>query len=414
MSGSTLDGWSAPVSWWSACRERWLWLRNRCVASAAFRTRAAAFPLTRMMARRDASQLFDLLAGFVYSQVLAACVRLQLFDLLAQGPQTPRMLSQALGLPDEPTRRLLDAARSLALLERLGDGRYALGRLGAAMVGNAALHAMVEHHATLYADLADPVALLQAGEGSGRLARFWPYAAVGASKDQAPQSVEPEFGPCEPSAEPAACAHAYSALMAATQPLVAEEILGAYPLSAHRHLLDVGGGNGTFVMAAATRAPHLRLTLFDLAPVAALATQEFARAGLADRAMAIGGNFLQNPLPRGADVATLIRVIHDHDDESARVILAAVKSALPPGGCLLLAEPLAETPGAARMGDAYFGFYLMAMGRGRPRTALRLSQMLREAGFGKVRALRSNLPLQTSVLLAHVPRQATTDRVHSY
>jgi demethylspheroidene O-methyltransferase len=67
-----------------------------------------------------------------------------------------------------------------------------------------------------------------------------------------------------------------------------------------------------------------------------------------------------------------VRVVHDHDDERVLALLRAVRAALPPGGTLLLAEPMAGTPGAQAMGDAYFGFYLLAMGSGRPRTPQRL------------------------------------------
>ena len=45
------------------------------------------------------------------------------------------------------------------------------------MLGNPGIAAMVEHHAALYADLADPVALLRGDESDRRLARYWPYAA---------------------------------------------------------------------------------------------------------------------------------------------------------------------------------------------------------------------------------------------
>ena len=57
-----------------------------------------------------------------------------------------------------------------------------------------------------------------------------------------------------------------------------------------------------------------------------------------------------------------MRVVHDHDDGAALHLMRAVHAALPRGGRLLLAEPMAGTPGAERMGDAYFGFYLLAMG----------------------------------------------------
>ena len=105
-------------------------------------------------------------------------------------------------------------------------------------------------------------------------------------------------------------------------------------------------------------------------------------------------------MPKGADVASLIRVIHDHDDAAAMTILRAVHEALPPSGTLLLAEPMAGTHGAEAMGDAYFGFYLLAMGRGRPRSATELAAMLEAAGFNAVRQVATRLPLQTRLLVA--------------
>ena len=64
-------------------RERWLAFRNRTIANPAFQRWAAAFPLTRGIARRNTRALFDLCAGFVYSQTLFACIRLDLFAILA-------------------------------------------------------------------------------------------------------------------------------------------------------------------------------------------------------------------------------------------------------------------------------------------------------------------------------------------
>jgi demethylspheroidene O-methyltransferase len=366
--------------------DRWRQWRDRLLASGRFQRGAAAFALTRPFARRDARALFDLVAGFVYSQVLLACVRLKLFEVLAESPQTLERLSTRLDLPMESTRRLMSAAVALRLAEHRSGGRYGLGRLGAPMVGNAAVSAMVEHHAALYADLADPVALLREGPSAARggaLAGYWPYANA-QSPDQLPDER----------------VSTYSALMSASQPLVADEILDAYPMHGHRCLLDIGGGDGTFLAAVARRHPGLQLQLFDLPAVAALATKRFASEGIADRATAHGGSFLGDPLPQGADVATLVRVIHDHDDGSALRILHAARKALPPGGTLLLAEPMAETPGAEPMGDAYFGFYLLAMGRGRPRSARELTRMLQAAGFESVRLLPTRMPLQTRLLVA--------------
>lgn len=369
-----------PPGNWS---DRWQDWRNRLLASPIFQRRAASFTLTRPVARRRARDLFDLVAGFVYSQVLLACVRLRLFDILAESPGTAPELARRMGLPEAGATRLLDAAVSLRLVQRRSHGRYGLGVLGAPMAGNSALAAMVEHHTELYADLADPVALLRGNAGSARLSAYWPYAG-----EQPPGVLQ------------AGQVDAYSALMSASQPLVAGEILDAWPVARHRCLLDIGGGEGRFLIQAAERAPDLRLMLFDLPAVAERAKGRLAQAGLLGRARASGGDFLKDPLPKGADLATLVRVVHDHDDERVLTLLRAVHAALEPAGTLLIAEPMAGTTGAEPMGDAYFGIYLWAMGRGQPRTREQLTALLHAAGFTGVRQIATRMPLQASILVA--------------
>lgn len=372
--------------------DRWYAWRDSRIASPEFRRWAARFPLTRPIARRRASQLFDLVAGFSYSQVLLACVRLRLFERLARGPASAESLAPQLALPLDACLRLLDAAVALRLLtrreRRLGPAAqplYALGPLGAPMVGNTALAAMIEHHKILYADMADPLALLRAPLGDAALARYWAYA-----RSDAPHALD--------SSQVAE----YSALMAASQPLVTEEILNAYAMDRHQRLLDVGGGEGVFASAVAKRWPHLEVNVFDLPEVAKRANARFAALGLSGRALAVGGDFATTALPAGADIVSLVRVVHDHDDAKVLALLRAVRRVLPPNGVLLLAEPMAGTSGAQAMGDAYFGMYLWAMGSGRPRRVADLAALLHAAGFATPTQLRNATPLQTQVLVARV------------
>ena len=51
-----------------------------------------------------------------------------------------------------------------------------LGRVGAAIHADPGIVAMIRHHHLLYADLADPLALLRREGGGGALSGFWPYA----------------------------------------------------------------------------------------------------------------------------------------------------------------------------------------------------------------------------------------------
>lgn len=373
---SVVQDESLPSTW----RERLLARRNRLIGDPRFQRWAAASPFTRFIARRRAKALFDLCAGFVYSQVLLACVRLRVFDSLAQGPRDVEGLARSFGLQAEPTLRLLRAAASLRLLREMPDGRFALDDLGASMIGNPSIADFVEHHTLLYDDLRDPVALLR-GDAATELSRFWPYAATGASSAQSEAYAR------------------YSRLMSRTQALVAEDILDAWPMNRHRCLLDVGGGEGTFIRAVAQRCRDLRLQMFDLPPVAERARDSLAAHGL-QRVTVTGGSFLENALPSGADVVSLVRIVHDHDDASVKILLRAVHAALPPGGTLLIAEQMAGTRGAESMGDAYFGFYLMAMGGGRPRRADELTALLTACGFTGVRSVATRRPLLTSLIVA--------------
>ena len=357
-------------------------LRNRLLANPRFQHWAAAFPLTRPIARRRVRSLFDLCAGFVYSQVLFACVRLGLFDILRDEPLTRDELGRRLSLSPEAAGRLIEAAIALDLVERRGPGRFGLGVLGVAMTGNPGIAAMVEHHALLYADLRDPVALLRGEQANTGLGRLWPYA-----------------GDANPVTLGAADIAAYSALMAASQPLVAADVLAAYRLDRHRCLLDLGGGDGRFLIEAASAAPDLKLMLFDLPAVAARARDRFALAGLTDRASTFGGDFRGDTLPAGADIISLIRVVHDHDDDAALAILNAAWQALPLGGTVLVAEPMAGTPNAGPVG-AYFAFYLLALGSGRPRRSDEILALLHTAGFSDARILPTRQPLLVRVAVA--------------
>ncbi len=366
--------------------------RNRLFASARFQRLASRLPLTRWIARRRARRLFDLCAGFVYSQVLLACVELGVFDLLARGPQSVDAIAGRIGLPPEGAARLLRAAASLGLLEPRRGGRFGLGGLGAALGANPGIFAMVEHHRLLYADIADPVALLRGKQGPTELSRYWSYAGnAGAELEE--EDVVP-----------------YSALMSASQSLVADQILDAYGLEGHRCLLDVGGGEGFFLGAVAERAPHLRLVLFDLPAVAERARARFAKQPWAERVSVVGGDFLRDPLPAGADVVSLVRVVLDHEDDAALAILRSVRRALPADGVLLLAEPMPGTSRPDPVGDAYFGFYLLAMGSGRARTPEELEALLRSAGFDDFRRVATRIPVQTRLLVARPSRDGAAAR----
>ena len=351
------------------------------VASADFQRWAAKSPLTRAIARRDSERLYDLVAGFVYSQTLLACTELGVLETLQSGPRSARALGARHGLPEQRMETLCQAAAAIGLMVRQANDTYRLGRLGAASLGVPGLDQMIRHHKVFFRDLTDPVALLR-GEKETELSRFWPYVL---GKDG---SRDPDV------------AAEYSRLMATSQELVAEETLDAASLAGVSRLMDVGGGTGVFLEHVAARYPELALDLFDLPDVIKAAR---ARLGADTRINTFGGSFVSDPLPRGADGISLIRVLYDHDDSTVRRLLSQVFAALPPRGLVIVSEPMSGGAKPSPAGDAYFGFYTLAMTTGRPRSPEVHAEMLKEAGFVEIKQHPTNRPFLSSVVCARKP-----------
>jgi demethylspheroidene O-methyltransferase len=346
---------------------------------------------TRWFAQRRTRQIFDLMSGFVYSQVLLSCVRLKLLEQLQQGPATLEDIASRCQIPEPALQRLLLSAVSLGLLERRSRQRFGLGPLGAPIAAHAGIRAMIEHNSLLYRDLTEPSAFLQ-DAWSGQMAAYWPYAHAtqAATPEPAQQGQAGQF-------------ERYSELMAASQTFVLDEVLNTFDFSQYCCVLDVGAGKGRLVAELAAREKHLQFKLFDLPQVLELAQRNHATLGLQARLEYHPGSFFENELPRGADLVTLVRIAHDHPDQLARILFRKIFDALPVGGSLLLAEPMAQEPRDEQAGDAYFHFYLLAMGAGRLRTPHELSRMLMETGFVHVELVPNAMPIHTRLLLARKP-----------
>lgn len=346
---------------------------NRLAASPRFQALSARVPGLRGIARREGAAIFDLMQGFVQSQVLAALVELRVLHLLADAPAGAKAMAQRLALTQERTAILLQAGAAMGLLRRRGE-RYELSRRGAAFVSVPGLEDLVRHHAILYRDLADPVAFFR-GESDPELAHFWPYVfGAGAARD------------------PATTAR-YSRLMADSQTLVAQEALAHLSLRGVQRLMDVGGGTGAFLRAVRAQYPDLSLALFDLPDVV-------MQAALPADVRRYGGSFRDDDLPQGADAISLVRVLYDHADNTVLGLLARVHQALPVKGRLVIIEPMSGGEKPDPQTDVYFSVYTRAMGTGQTRSAAEISSLLFRSGFGEIDQKRTHRPYVTSILEA--------------
>jgi demethylspheroidene O-methyltransferase len=316
-----------------------------------------------------------LTAGFVYTQTLTAVVQSNLLAVLQGRIESTKSVAAMCGLTAPAAHTLLTAAQALKLTEEVSRGYWMVGELGASVLGNPGVADMVKHHAVLYRDLADPLALLKHRDNTG-LRDYWSYVPGGNYPDEGHRE--------------------YSQLMSSSLALISDHILDSVSLQDYHSLIDVAGGTGHFARMVTKRHPHINASVLDLPEVVSEARNQSPNSDI----RFVATDMFRSPLPQDVELFSLIRVLHDHDDGPVASLLNRLCGALKPGGHLLIAEPMAGTSGAEPIGDTYFSFYLWAMGSGRPRTAEELTAMCLAAGFSAVREFKTPIPALTRVLIA--------------
>ena len=205
--------------------------------------------------RRQALKSFDLMAGFVYSQILLCCVKLNIFNFLKDGPKEIGRLSDFLNLDKAKFDCLFVGASAIGLIEKDEDDVIDLTVQGHIFANDKGLLALILHHEMFYRDLMEPVAFLKEKDKETSLNRYWGYVEQrGASSDaESEQKTEN--------------AKRYSELMAISQPLVTDQMFSAYDFTKHTSVLDVGGGKASFSIRLAKFIPGINVANLDLPEV---------------------------------------------------------------------------------------------------------------------------------------------------
>lgn len=152
------------------------------------------------------------------------------------------------------------------------------------------------------------------------------------------------------------------------------EIVTAYPFHQFKTIVDVGGGNGSFLQDVLSQAPQSKGIVFDLQPVAQDRSQKMGITRLS-------GDFFQS-VPQGGDLYILKRVVHDWDDSQAQRILSQVKKSMNSAGKLILIELVIEKNStSARSLPHWIDLHMMVMTGGRERSSQDFADLLKKSGF---------------------------------
>lgn len=154
-----------------------------------------------------------------------------------------------------------------------------------------------------------------------------------------------------------------------------------------RHLLDVGGGDGTTATQFALRYPDAKVTIFDLPSVAQHASSRVP-AQVAGRVSFYPGDFFTDPFPGGLDAVLFSHVLEPFSAEQNIQLMAKAFEVLPAGGRLLAYGTTAPDdedsgPLAARLS---LFLNVLASGTGMAYPAKDYARWLTEVGCSTVRS----------------------------
>ena len=119
---------------------------------------------------------------------------------------------------------------------------------------------------------------------------------------------------------------------------IAPQVADHINLKGRRHLLDLGGGPGTYAIHFCLANPDLRATVYDLPTTRPFALQTIERFGLSSRIDFVEGNYLEDGLDGSYDVAWLSHILHGEAPEACQDLIRKTVSVLQPAGLILIHE----------------------------------------------------------------------------
>lgn len=308
------------------------------------------------------TNLMNLATGYWQAAALNAAVTLGIFEALDARAANAGELAQQLHTSPHHTGELLAALAGLGVLTRGTDGRYAIETSARPFLsprGKASILGALHYNNDLYPIWGRLAETVRSGQPA-----VPPHAHLGDDPERTRRFV---------------------AGMQSRALGLAPSLLPALPVDAGGTLLDVACGGGTFSRLLAETHAALRVTQFDLPPVLAIA-REFAEASpAAPRLSFVPGDYRNDALPSGFDTVLYCGALHQETPESATALFRQLRSAMKPGGKVLVVDLMTDATATQPVFARLFSINMMLTNSGgRVFTVPEVEAMLREAGFTEI------------------------------
>ncbi len=321
--------------------------------------------------------ILETAGGYWQPCTLMAAVELEVFSHIGDGNLTAAQIAKRMGGHSQATARLLDALAAMGLLEKSQERYRNSGAARNYLCKDAPeyLGYMVRHHC----DLIPSWSRLKTAVLTGK-----PVP----NPDPPPADVTRED---------------FLMGMFNIARNLAPRIVPRIDLSGRRHLLDLGGGPGTWAITFCRHYPSLTATVCDLPTTRPFAEKTIARYGLTDRIAFADCDYLSQEIPGTYDAAWLSHILHGEGPADCSAILAKTVAALEPGGLVMIHDFILDNDMAGPLFPALFSLnMLLRTEAGRSYCQREIEEMLTAAGAKKLRRLHLETPNRSDVIQGEV------------
>jgi hypothetical protein len=327
------------------------------------------------------AEMRSLIAGYWVSRLIYVAARLNLADLLKDGPRTADDLAARTGGNGPALYRMLRTLSSYGVFTETPGRRFKLTALGSTLRSDtpASMHGF---------------ALFLIGSP---VWNAWEDLEFAARTGQLPFDRlygKPFYGYLNEHPENLKIfGEAMTSLSGTENPEFVAAFQKVYEPGRVRTLIDVGGGFGSLLALILKKNARLKGVLFDLPAVIERARQDrhLTAAGIAGRCSFGGGDMFES-VPRGADAYVMKYILHNWDDEHCVKLLRNCRQAMNAGGRILVADsvlPPAEKPDWGKLLD----IQMMVVVPGKERTREEFAALFKRAGLRLTRIIPTRCPL---------------------
>ena len=317
------------------------------------------------------------LSGSYWSAcTLHAGVKLDVFTTLGDDRLPGDEIARKIGADEDAARRLLDALTAMNLLEKENGcyGNRSATRTYLSKDSPQYLGHMIMHHQ----HLVESWSRLDEAVRSGR-----PVRSSMAESDEWRES--------------------FLMGMFDNAMFMAPRLVASLDLSGRRHLLDLGGGPGTYAIHFCLDNPALRATVFDLPTTRPFAEKTIERFELNERIDFVAGDYVNEEIEGGYDVVFMSHVLHGEDPDTCRDMIRKAVKVLDPGGMVAIHDFFLNDTMDGPPFPALFSLnMLLGTEGGRSYSAGEIRGMLSEAGVSDLRRTPFRGPTDSGIITGTV------------